>query len=78
MILLEQKMSHGADDDQADNSAFQEQDEELDDIDRDLGAQDKASYLRKVNKLGNRNGCNDESSLRLLALRGPGGIRAKA
>lgn len=55
-ILLEQKMSYGADDDQADNSAFQEQDEELDNIDGDLGAQDKAAYLRKVNKLGNRNG----------------------
>ena len=53
-------MSYGADDDQADNSAFQEQDKELDNIDRDLGAQDKAAYLRKVNKLGNRNGCNDE------------------
>ena len=58
-------MSYGADDDQADNSAFQEQDEELDNIDGDLGAQDKAAYLRKVNKLGNRNGCNDEAAHRI-------------
>ena len=58
-------MSYGTDDEQADDSAFQEQNEELENINGDLGTQNKAAYLRKVNKLGNLNGCNDEAAHRI-------------
>ena len=43
-VLLEQKMSYRADDEQADDSAFQEQNEELENINGDLGTQNKAAY----------------------------------
>ena len=60
-FLLEQQMRDGADDQQADDGALQEDDEQLPDVERKLGAEDQTADLGEVEDLRDGDDSDDES-----------------